>query len=494
MFMRENIAAINKNNIPSSGEHPATSNNSNIEASNQSYYELKEKLFHSRTYEGQKEIIETLIKNTESKTDYSFVKYLDIYRLDYRLESKVLEHFPKLSAEQIAALDKLNGLNNSDEITRYLANPEEFPKGILNYIRPSSLTISFQRLDYRQQQLALENIANHPGILRDQSCVDLILMSTCGRSSHLNQKNIEIFNSASIATQRYIAHQNLDFNGIDMLDKHTFIAIKSDEIKKCFLENMVYSSKGLELISELLAESKDLKLRQFVAENIIIPRFTFQIQELLSLTKNDPRSQAEILKKIENFPTNSFTELGNEQLQIQAISKISFDKLSDYERYELYTHAHSDRVREILVTKMPDFYNASSMYLSSSSGSISNLESILNPRAEPANIKKLFKQIDLDQNGFLTEQELTSAVNSKSLKGYLVPELNCLLGCINQIQSLSDDEFLTDNDGLTIKDLLIFRNHVSQALEIPLNNHEPSVMVLKEEVEVKPSTNNVESS
>jgi hypothetical protein len=78
---------------------------------------------------------------------------------------------------------------------------------------------------------------------------------------------------------------------------------------------------------------------------------------------------------------------------------------------------------------------------------------------------------DLDRNNYLSENEAIKALESKQLTGRTAAFLSAYAKYINEIQSLSDDEFFTDNDGITPRDLYKLKQLRSTNLTNTITSH-----------------------
>lgn len=79
-----------------------------------------------------------------------------------------------------------------------------------------------------------------------------------------------------------------------------------------------------------------------------------------------------------------------------------------------------------------------------------------------------FKTADTNGNGFLSKDELTMALQQSDQKTRLPQFFSQLINRINTIQTASDDEFWTENDGITRKDLHAHATMICESNEIRL--------------------------
>ncbi len=77
----------------------------------------------------------------------------------------------------------------------------------------------------------------------------------------------------------------------------------------------------------------------------------------------------------------------------------------------------------------------------------------------------LFDKIDTDHDGFLSQKELSGAVQSDQYKGEDAQVVAALYDNRNKLQKLSNDEWGPENDGITRADLAIFDTQEAQVLK-----------------------------
>ncbi|MBS2004262.1 MAG: hypothetical protein JST44_22335 [Cyanobacteria bacterium SZAS LIN-5] len=84
-----------------------------------------------------------------------------------------------------------------------------------------------------------------------------------------------------------------------------------------------------------------------------------------------------------------------------------------------------------------------------------------------SDMKRLYEKnkglIDTDNDGFITKSEIEQATASQLFKGQDAQFVSVLKGNLEKIQTLSDDEFGFENDGVTSKDIDAFNEMVNRA-------------------------------